>query len=638
MGFKQFCTIIIASLATCLHSYAQYDPDKVNRKVVAIYEEALSFAHMGNYSKALTQLEGAVAKDPRFLDAWLSIAGIHGEMKHYKEAIDGYEKAKAIDSNYFRDYNLPYSINLAGQGNFQKAITAVDDFLRIPNLNEKSKMVAQFRKKSYQFAIDYAQQRPLGGYRFEPSNLGDSINSKDSEYYPTITIDGKELIFTRRMNGINEDFFGASRNNNGWHKALPLSGNINTQSNEGAQNISQDGQWLIFTGCNFPGGAGSCDLYISYLTSSGWSEPESLGPRINTEAWESAPSLSPDKKELYFASNRAGGFGGSDLYVSRLLPNGRWGEPENLGAEINTPGEESCPFIHADNQTLYFTSNGHLGYGGDDLFISKKQPKGGWSRAVNLGYPINTIENEGSLVVSADGKTAWYASDRSDSKGGLDIYTFELRSDVRPARTLWVKGKVYDIKTNRGLPSSVELTDLASQEVLSKVQTDETGHYLVTLPVGKDYAFNVNRKGYLFFSENFSLSNNTDSVFNIDIPLQPLEANASMVLRNVFFDVNKFDLKPESTSELDKLVVLLRDNPTIRIQLSGHTDNVGKAEDNLVLSNNRAQAVVKYLVAHGIEQQRLSFKGYGATQPVADNTTEEGRAKNRRTELKVISQ
>ena len=638
MGFKQFCTIIIASLAISVHADAQYDPDKVDKKVVALYESALSSAHSGNFPEALKQLQAAITRDPRFLDGWLSIAGIHSELKHYKEAIDGYERAKSIDSNYFRDYNLTYSINLAGQGDFQKAVAAVDDFLRIPNLNEKSRLVGEFRKKSYQFAINYAQQKPLGGYRFEPANLGDSINSKDSEYYPTITIDGKELIFTRRVNGINEDFFGATRSSNGWHKAGALSGNINTQSNEGAQNISQDGQWLIFTGCNFPGGAGSCDLYISYLTPNGWSDPESLGPRINTEAWESAPSLSPDKKELYFASNRPGGFGGSDIYVSRLLPNGRWGEPENLGPEINTAGEESCPFIHADNQTLYFTSNGHLGYGGDDLFISKKQPKGSWSRAVNLGYPINTIENEGSLVVSADGKTAWYASDRSDSRGGLDIYTFELRSDVRPAKTLWVKGKVYDIKTNKGLPSSVELTDLATQEVLSKVQTDETGHYLVTLPVGKDYAFNVNRKGYLFYSENFSLSNNSDSVFNIDIPLQPLEANASIVLRNIFFDVNKFDLKPQSTSELDKLVVLLRDNPTLRIQLSGHTDNVGKAEDNLVLSNNRAQAVVKYLVAHGIEQQRLTFKGYGATQPVADNATEEGRAKNRRTELKVISQ
>ncbi|HVK50039.1 MAG TPA: OmpA family protein, partial [Pseudobacter sp.] len=275
---------------------------------------------------------------------------------------------------------------------------------------------------------------------------------------------------------------------------------------------------------------------------------------------------------------------------------------------------------------------------GDDLFVSRKQPGGKWSKPVNLGYPINTIENEGSLVVSADGKTAWYASDRSDSRGGLDLYTFELRSDIRPARTLWVKGKVYDKKTGKGLPSAVELTDLSSQEMLSKVQTDETGNYLVTLPVGKDYAFNVNRKGYLFFSENFALSQQSDSIFNIDIPLQPIEANATIVLRNIFFDVNKYDLKPESTSELDNLVVLLRDNPTVRIQLSGHTDNVGKEQDNLQLSNNRARAVVKYLVDHGIEPARLSFKGYGASQPVADNDSEEGRAKNRRTELKVISE
>jgi outer membrane protein OmpA-like peptidoglycan-associated protein len=638
MGFKQFCTISIALVFSFQISQAQYDPEKINKKVAAIYEKAITIAQDGDFKGAITLLQGAVSKEPRFLDAWLSIGGLHGELKQYQQAIDAYEKAKAIDSSYFRDYNLPYSINLAGKGDFTKAIAAINDFLSIPNLNDKSRMVGEYRKKSYQFAINYAKQKPLGTYRFEPTNLGDSINSTNSEYYPSITIDGKELVFTRRVNGINEDFYGASKNGTGWHAAHPLSGSINTQSNEGAQNISQDGQWLIFTGCNFPGGAGSCDLYISYLTPNGWSEPESLGNRINTEAWESAPSLSPDKKELYFASNRGGGFGGSDIWLSRLLPNGRWSEPENLGPTINTAGEESCPFIHADNQTFYFTSNGHLGYGGDDLFVSRKQADGKWSKPENLGYPINTIENEGSLIISADGKTAWYASDRSDSRGGLDLYTFELRSDIRPARTLWVHGKVFDKKTGKGLPSAVELTDLSTQSVLSKVQTDETGNYLVTLPVGKDYAFNVNRKGYLFYSENFSLGQQTDSVFNIDIPLQPIEANATIVLRNIFFDVNKFDLKPASTSELDKLAALLLDNPTVRIQLSGHTDNVGKAEDNLVLSNNRAQAVVKYLVAHGIDPQRLTFKGYGATQPVAGNDTEEGRAKNRRTELKVISE
>ncbi|WEK35816.1 MAG: OmpA family protein [Candidatus Pseudobacter hemicellulosilyticus] len=634
---KKLCTIICL-LSITLLSYAQYDPARVPKKAVKLYESAIQKAQEGDFPGGIRLLQDAVKTDPRFLDAYLSIAGMHGEMKQYDQAIEHYEKAIAIDSTYARDYLLPYSINLAGKGAFSQALSAINSFLTIPNLNEQSRRNGDFRRRSYQFALDYASQKPLGEYKFNPTNMGDSINSAFSEYYPALTIDGEEFLFTRRVNGINEDFYSALRSPKGWSIARPLSGAINSAANEGAQSISQDGQWLIFTGCNFPGGAGSCDLYISFLTPRGWSEPENLGNRINTEYWESAPSLSPDKRDLYFASSRPGGYGGSDIYVSHLLPNGQWSEPENLGPEVNSAGSESCPFIHADNQTLYFTSNGHLGYGGDDLFVSRKNSKGGWSKAQNLGYPINTIENEGSLVVAADGYTAYYASDRSDSRGGLDLYTFELRSDIRPARTLWVKGRVYDQKTGKGLPSAVELTDLSSQEVLSKVQTDATGNYLVTLPVGKDYAFNVNRKGYLFYSANFSLSSGADSVYAIDIPLQPIETNASIVLNNIFFATNKYDLQPASTSELDKLYVLLRDNPTLIIQINGHTDNVGKAEDNLVLSNNRAQAVVNYLVNKGIAQQRLSFKGYGATLPIAGNDTEAGRAQNRRTELKVLSQ
>jgi Tol biopolymer transport system component len=350
------------------------------------------------------------------------------------------------------------------------------------------------------------QQQPPVPSSFEPVNLGDSINSFYSEYYPSFTIDGLQLIFTRKVKAMNEDFFEASFNGKSYSKAQGLTGNINTNLNEGAQNISQDGEWLIFTGCNFPDGFGSCDLYISYKTPQGWSDPENLGQSINTEAWESAPSLSPDKRDLYFASNRAGGLGASDLYVSHRLPNGQWTDPENLGNTINTIGEEGAPFIHADNQTLYFTSNGHPGYGLQDLYLTRKE-KNSWVRPMNLGFPINTIENEGSIVVSADGHTAFYASDRSDSKGGLDLYSFQLREGIRPAKTLWVKGKVMDAQTKKGLPSAVELTDLASQQIISKVQTDETGNYLLTLPVGRDYAFNVNRKGYLFFSENFQLKN-----------------------------------------------------------------------------------------------------------------------------------
>ncbi len=616
-----------------------YDPAKVNKKATELYEKALTVAQDGNYKESLSILYNSLKYDRRYADAYLSIAGMYGEMKQYDSAIANYEAAKTIDSAYFQDYNLPYSINLAGKGQFEKALSAVQSFLSIEELNAKSRKAGEYRQKCYVFAIEYQRNNQDSGYKFEPRNLGDSINTNVSEYYPTLTLDGSKLIFTRRVNNFNEDFYESSNDNNNWHKARSLPGEINTNLNEGAQNISQDGQWLIFTGCNFPDGYGSCDLYISYLTTEGWSSPENLGSRVNTEFWESAPCLSPDKRDLYFASRRPDGYGGSDIYVSRRLPNGKWGEPENLGPEINTSGDESTPFIHADNQTLYFTSNGHIGYGGDDLFFTKKGPKNTWSKPQNLGYPINTIENEGSLVIAADGQTAYYSSDRSDSRGGLDLYTFQLRKDIRPMRTLWVKGKVYDRKTEKGLPSGVELIDLATQNIISKVQTDETGNYLITLPVGRDYAFNVNRRGYLFYSENFSLKEKeSDSTYNIDIALQPIEANATIVLRNIFFDFNQYDLKPESQVELDRIVQLMKDNPTLRIQINGHTDNIGKPADNLRLSENRAQEVVKYLMQKGIQTERLSFKGFGATQPVADNTTEENRAKNRRTELKVVSQ
>ncbi|HZK65673.1 MAG TPA: OmpA family protein [Puia sp.] len=632
---KNFCLVLL--LFHFIPVHAQYDPSKVNKKAAKWYLKSQDQARDDKFEEGIASLKEALRIDDHFEDAYLSMAGMYGELKNYTASIDNYEKARSIDSVYFLDFNLSYSINLAGLGQFQKALDAVNRFRSIPNLNESSLKASAYRVKTYQFALDFAAKQKTDSYKFEPQNMGDSINSAVSEYYPTIALDGNTLIYTRRVNGFNEDFFESHRSPNGWSEAKALVGNINSNFNEGALNISQDGQWLIFTGCNFPEGFGSCDLYISYLTPQGWSTPENLGKNFNTEFWESAPSLSPDKRDLYFTSNRPGGYGGNDIYVCHRRENGSWSPPENMGASINTAGDESAPFIHADNLTLYFTSNGLPGYGGDDLFMVRKKTDGQWEDPENLGYPINTIENEGSLIVASDGKTAYYASDRADSRGQLDLYSFELRTDVRPAKTLWVKGKVYDQKTGKGLPSSVELVDLVSKEVISNLQTDETGNYLTTLPVGKDYAFHVNRKGYLFFSGNFMLGKESpDSVYHIDIPLQPIEANASIVLKNIFFNNNQYDLKPASQVELEEVIRLLKENPRVSIQINGHTDNVGKAADNLLLSENRARAVVNYLKSKGIDGKRLSFKGYGDTQPVSNNNTDEGRAMNRRTELKVV--
>lgn len=635
-----FSVLIIFSFA--IKADAQwYDPDKVNKKAGEIYGQAYEAAQNAEYNNAIRLLGDALKLEPKFVDVYLSRAGMQANLKNYKASVTDFETALQMDAVYSNTYLLPYSISLAGTGNFSKALETVNKFLQTPNLNEQSIKAGNYRKSTFEFAVAYDQQlknKGITNYIFAPTNLGDAINTKDLEYFPSLTIDGRTMIFTRRVNN-DEDFYESNLVNGSWSKSQPLGGKINTNLNEGAQNISQDGEWLIFTGCNYPEGAGSCDLYIAYKTKNGsWTEAENMGPNINTEFWESSPSLSPDKRHLYFASNRLGGLGGKDIWMSTRQPNGKWGKPVNLGSEINTKADEGCPFIHADNQTLYFNSNGHDGYGLTDLFLTKRQDDDSWGKPVNLGYPINTIDDEGSLIVTSDGKTAYFASDGLDTRGGLDLYSFTMREDVQANRTLWVKGKVFDKKTSAGLPSSVELTDIGTRKLISRLQTDEEGNYLVTLPVGKDYAFNVNRKGYLFYSDNFSMkASHPDSSLTIDIPLQPIEAGAMIVLKNIFFDSKKWELKEESKTELDQVVLLMKENPQLKIQIAGHTDNVGAAADNLTLSNNRAKSVTAYLQQNGVDISRLQAKGFGATRPVADNNTEAGKAQNRRTELNIVS-
>ena len=636
---KKLLTFLASFLL--LHScFAQYDPAKINPKAVQLYKQAMERIDDGNLASAAGILQQAIQTDQNYVEAYLSLAAIYGKLKSYKSSTTAYEKAFPLDPVYTLDYKLAYSIQLAGSGEFQKALDAVNELLtKKPPKNPTSLAAAQKRKQSYEFAIDYEKNNPVKNYLFAPQNVGGNVNTAEPEYLPSLTIDGKELVFTRRINGTNEDFYYSKSNAGQWTPAKPIEGGINTPMSEAGQNISSDGQWFVFTAINRQDSYGNYDLYISHLTPQGWGEAINLGGRVNSDQWDAQPSLSPDKKDLYFASRRMGGLGGKDIYVCHLLPNGRWSEPENMGAGINTPGDDECPFIHADNQTLYFVSNGLPGYGGNDIFVTRKGFDGKWEKAKNLGYPINTINDEGTLFVAADGKTAYYASDRNDSKGAHDIYSFELRQDIRPVKTLWVKGQVSDKKTMKGIPSSVELIDLTTKQTITKVLTDETGNYFITLPVGKDYAFNVNRKGYLFYSDNFLMMNKSpDSVYQKNIALLPIEMNARVVLKNIFFDVGKFELKPASQVELEKLVHLLTENPTLKIEISGYTDNVGKPADNLVLSNNRAKSVVTYLVSKSIPVQRLTAKGYGETKPMADNKTEEGRALNRRTEMKVVSQ
>jgi outer membrane protein OmpA-like peptidoglycan-associated protein/tetratricopeptide (TPR) repeat protein len=624
-----------------LHSYAQeYRPDKVNRKAIQLYEKAFEKASQNETKEAATLLQQATDLDENYADAWIALGRIQLELKNYAYSLVCFRRAQFIDLNYFKPHFPAYATGLAGTGDFTKALEIITRYIEQVKPTGAQLIAAESKKRSYEFAVqnEKESQTDKNVTVFAPQNLGSAVNSKMSEYLPSQTIDGMQLFFTRRVDTYNEDFYGSTRVKNGkWEPAQALKGSLNTPQSEGAMMISQDGECLVFTGCYRPDSYGGCDLYISYKTKDGWSAAKNLGNRINSEQWESQPCLSPDKRELYFASRRAGGYGGSDIYVSKIQENGQWGIPVNLGPSVNSAADEQCPFIHADNQTLYFTSSYWPGYGDDDLFLVRKQADGSWTTPKNLGYPINTIDREGTLFITADGKTAYYASERKDSYGGLDLYSFELKPAIRPYETRWVTGKVTDKKTGKGIAATLELTDLSTKQIISKVSTDSLGNYLLTLPTGRDYAFTVNQKGYLFNSDQYFLKNGTaDSTAVKNIQLQSIEQNARIVLKNIFFETNRYELSPASQVELDKLVVLLTENPTLRIEISGHTDNIGKADANLLLSAQRAEAVVTYLVSKKIDPKRLTHKGYGLTQPIADNSTEAGRAQNRRTEMKII--
>lgn len=639
-------TIIRFSISGCflflaLAVQAQtYNPSKVSKKAQEFYAQAMNRIDDGNWVSAIGLLQKANEADADFADARLTLGTIYSRLKNYKSSAENFEKAFAIDSVYSFDFRVQYATQLAGMGQFEKALHIVNDVLaKKPPKNSGSLTNAMNRQKSFQFAVSFEKNHPVNNYTFKPINLGKEINSSHPEYLPILSIDGSELIFTRRLTGTNEDFYVSKKDSSGWGMAKPAGGNINTPQSEAAQTLSADGEWMIYAASGREDSYGNYDLYMAQKTNEEWEDVYHFGLGINTDQWEAQPSLSPDRKDLYFASRRPGGFGGIDIYVSHLKPNGYYSQPENMGPGINTSGDDQCPFIHADNQTLYFTSNGWLGYGDDDLFVVRKQPNGEWGKPENLGYPINTIEKEGTMCIAADGKTAYYAADRNDSYGGLDIYSFELREDVRPVKTLWVKGKITDKNTGKPVVSTLELNNLASHQTISHIQTDDAGNYFMTLPVGKDYAFNVNSKGYLFYSDNFLMANKSpDSTYIKNILLEPIASNASVVLKNIFFEVNKYELNPESQTELDNLVRLLNENPTMEIEISGHTDNVGKPSDNMVLSNNRAKAVVNFLISKKINPARLVAKGFGETKPLADNKTEAGRLQNRRTEMRVISQ
>jgi outer membrane protein OmpA-like peptidoglycan-associated protein len=443
-----------------------------------------------------------------------------------------------------------------------------------------------------------------------------------------------------------EDFYVSRADSNGnWQERKILPGLLNTQSNEGAQTLSADGNRMFFTACGRSGSKGSCDIFFSRKTDHGWSAPVNVGAPVNSPFWESQPHFSADGRTLYFISNRGDGFGGKDIWQASLMGVKEDGTPyfgnlKNLGQTINTERDENSPFLHHDGQTLYFSSNGHPGMGGMDIFMSKKQQGDEWSEPVNLGYPINTEKDEIGLVVTARGERAYFSTDGHEtSTGAKDIYSFLLPQELRPSPVLYVKGKVYDAETGKMLSADFELKNLDSGEmVVTSKGSSFSGEFLVCLPTGGEYAFKADHRGYLFYSGHFNLTGDhpADEPYYLDIGLKPIKEGATVRLENVFFETDSYTLKEVSRIELDEVVGFLEKNPAVRIMLEGHTDNVGSETYNLELSGNRARAVYNYLLKKEVKADRMEYKGYGFNQPVAPNDTDEGRARNRRTEMRIL--
>lgn len=631
--------LAVTLLLTIGHQAGAQTYSTKDKKAIASYEEGLRHYDFKRNDEAKAAMLKALKHDDKFIEPRILLGDICADMGNFEEAAAEYQKVVDQDADYFVNAQFRLAQNLILMGRYADALRNLEAYVLRKRVNPQMREKAAKLTETARFG-EVAVAHPVP---FDPKNLGTGINTTDFEYFPALTADERTLIFTRnqRLNGgmgMQEDFYVSQRGNSGWERAMNLGEPINTDENEGAPTISANGRVLTFTACNRPDGMGSCDLKISQKVGERWSPSTFIGPPVSSNKWESQPSLSADGRTLYYASNRAGGQGGMDIWVSRMDADGLWGMPENLGDRVNSKGNEQTPYIHPDGRTLYFASDGHVGLGSNDIFVTRMADDGSWSRPLNLGYPINSWKDEIGLIVGASGSTAYYASDRAGGMGGLDLYSFELHADARPTPVTFVRGKVTDAANNYPLQATIELIDLSTNKTVSVTESDRVnGQYLVCLPVNRKYALNVSRPDYLFFSDHFSLDTvpTASKPFSKDVRLQPVKFGEKVVLRNIFFESGSAALQPQSVAELEKLQNFLMSNMSLSIEIGGHTDNVGKDEDNLTLSDNRAKAVRDWLIDHGVKDSRLTAKGYGETQPIATNDTPEGRAENRRTEFTV---
>ncbi len=648
--------LTVLFLVLMVGSAAGQDFKKLMKKGQKHYNRGEINQALNYYLEAEKLAEGNVE-----LTLHIGLTYLLSDYKHY--ALSYLIKVYKLAPNL--DPDIRYYLGVAYQYNYQFE-DAIEHYtayskLRRPNMPDVGPKIKQCQQG------DSLIMYPVA---VEIENMSELINSPAHDYAPIITPDQSVLVFTSRREGSTggkktkdneffEDIYISHSRGDSWTEPRQISKNINFDYHDAAAAISANGRELyLYMEAN--GG----DLYSSAFDGQDWSEPMPLPEPINTPYWETSLSLSADGKQLYFASDRPGGFGYLDIYVSNRMDNGSWSKPQNLGPLVNTDGFEDSPYIHSDNKTLYFSSDGRPGLGGYDVFRSEWS-EAGWQKPINMGYPINTPDDNFHFVMAANRTHAYYTSVQEGGIGKADIYriTFldekvnnlmaaarkkkqeeaatrapeELAPVVAAAN---YSGQVLDTETGKPIQATITIANNRSGDIVSVTQTDEQGNFNIDIDQEANYSLTAEAAGFIILSRSLKITRlaNQTRFINTALKMNPIKVGTTAIMANIFFETGKAGLRTESISELDKMRDFLLNTPTIKIQINGHTDNVGKANYNKQLSRKRAESVKEYLVNNGVEANRLSVMGYGQERPLVSNDDEEeGRALNRRTEIEVVS-
>ena len=620
---------------------------ELDKKDQKIYEIGVNAIRRGNYVLAAQQMRDLVNRYPEMADGYffLGMSSIKRRDSNFNQAEIYFRKVLEICPLY-DPYVHYYLGEIAySRENFEETVTHLTEFLK--DVDKIKNDEDYYRAESL---LDYSKfyvEMITNPVPFQPVVV-EGISTQENEYLAILSPDNQIAMFTRekkilpdrnslfQASGYKEKFMYSIRDYSG---ELPegeeMPEPFNVHDNEGGATLTADNNTLYYTVCKYDQATNylNCDIYSSKYSNDEWQEIVNAGTRINKPgSWESQPSISADGTSLFFVSDRPGGYGGYDIYKTIRNTSGEWSQPVNLGPLINTSGNEKAPFIHPDSKTLYFSSDGWMGVGGYDIFYTRLQDDGTFHKPDNLGYPINSTEDEVGFFVSTDGTHGYFASNKFKVRGGWDLYSFELYNKARPEKVLFIRGTVKDENSFEPVKARIELKNVETKRVKEVALDTITGNYVAVTPFDNDYIMTIKKEGYVYESKYFS---KVDTLLKkpatIDLEIKPIELAKSYRINDIYFGFNSYELTPESKIVLDQLIEFLEMNPSIHIQIQGHTDAIGNDAANLILSENRAKSVYNYLAINDIDTNRLTYKGFGEALPIAPNDTEKGRAKNRRT-------